>query len=282
MSLSKMVASRLNKFTVIATVLEVLEGHIEALQANREYEGRTAQQVQNGFNKRAQVLGELWFFPSYLQRHAKTGDFFFESNGRFRFRDELLKGVTLEDLIGIRASILAHWEKHRATKETLLKEFQRATALSNIEIQKRRESIERHIGDESSQIFEIISYSILNVYFKCLGFSLRRFSTTFANDGGMDFVCGEGIYQVTTSPSKTKVERDLGKLPGTKRVLIAPRFSAQIAALAYANENVLQVIESSDLSNHFLEWLCKKDEDRKEAHHLQQVLKVAIAELNRG
>jgi hypothetical protein len=98
----------------------------------------------------------------------------------------------------------------------------------------------------------------------------------------MDFICGEGIYQVTTSPSKTKVQRDLGKLPGTKRVLVAPSVSARVAALARANENVLQVIESSDLSEHFLGWLCKKDEDRKEAHHLQQVLEVAIVELNRG
>ena len=282
MTLSKLVVPRLNKFTVIATVLEVLEGHIEALQENRKFEGRTAQQVQNGFNKRAEAMGELWFFPSYLQRHAKSGDFFIETNGRFRLRDELLDGVTLKDLVAVRASILSHWEKHRANKQTLLKEFRRATILSKIEIQSRREFIERHIGDESSQIFEIISYAILSVYFKCLGFSLRRFSTTFANDGGMDFICGEGIYQVTISPSKTKVERDLGKLPGTKRVLVAPSFSNKVAALALANENVLQVIESSDLSKHFLAWLCKKDEDRKEAHHLQQVLEVAIGELNRG
>jgi len=281
MKLNELIARRLNKFTVIATVLEVLHGHIEALQAKKPFDGLTAQEIEVQFNKRAKALGMLWFFPSYLQRHTKSGDFFVETNGRFRLRDELVAGVTLDELKSLRASIIENWETHQGAKEVLLQEFAGASALPEEEIEKRREIIEKHLADRTSQIFEIMSFAILHVYFRSLGFSLRRFSTTFANDGGMDFICGEGIYQVTAAPSRIKIERDLAKLPGTKRVIVAPALTDSTRGYAHTNENVLEIVEGQDLSKHFLTWLLQKDQTRNSAHHLQRVLEVAISELKR-
>lgn len=95
----------------------------------------------------------------------------------------------------------------------------------------------------------------------------------------MDFICGEGIYQVTIAPTATKIERDLGKLPGTKRVLVAPAFPKNI--LAQQNDGVLDVVETEDLVNHFLDWLAGRDENRGVAAYLQGVINVALNEFSR-
>jgi hypothetical protein len=193
----------------------------------------------------------------------------------------LVAGLTLDELNSLHASIIEHWKTHQSAKQALLQEFADGLTLAAEEIKKRHVIIEKHLSDRSSEIFEIMSFAILHVYFASLGFSLRRFSTTFANDGGMDFICGEGIYQVTTAPSRLKIERDLAKLPGTKRVIVAPALSDLTLGYAYTNENLLEVVEDQDLSKHFLAWLLKKDQTRNTAHHLQRVLEVAIAELKR-
>ena len=147
---------------------------------------------------------------------------------------------------------------------------------------------ERHalVGSYLSQLtgnrgemFEVVSFAVLREYFRTFGFSLQRFSTTHANDGGMDFVGGEAIYQVTTDESIQKVRRDLAKAPGTKRVLVRPNTTPAIDELCKGD--VLETIELEDLLNHFIAWLLARDTRSKQAGHLQRVLEIALAEFRR-
>jgi len=128
-------------------------------------------------------------------------------------------------------------------------------------------------------MFEVVSFAVLREYFRTFGFLLQRFSTTHANDGGMDFVGGEAIYQVTTDESMQKVRRDLQKSPGTKRVLVRPRVTEEITELSEAD--VLEAIDLKDLLNHFIAWLLCRDNRTKQAKHLQQVIQVALEEFRR-
>jgi hypothetical protein len=129
------------------------------------------------------------------------------------------------------------------------------------------------------EIFEVVSFAVLREYFRTFGFSLQRFSTTHADDGGMDFVAADAIYQVTTDQSIQKVRRDLAKAPGTKRVLVRPTVTPEVTQLC--EDDVLEAIELKDLLNHFIAWLLERDTRAKQSKHLQRVLEVALEEFRR-
>ncbi len=63
-------------------------------------------------------------------------------------------------------------------------------------------------------------------------FNLKKLSTSFSNDGGMDYAAENGIYQVTTAVTKSKIESDLEKLPDIKRVLV----------ITSENDNIKQIL----------------------------------------
>ena len=128
-------------------------------------------------------------------------------------------------------------------------------------------------------MFEVVSFAVLREYFRTFGFSLQRFSTTHANDGGMDFVASEAIYQVTTDESINKVRGDLAKSPGTKRVLVRPTLSDEVVRLC--ESEVLEAIELRDLLEHFIGWLLQRDTRMNKAQHLQRVLQIALDEFRR-
>ena len=136
-----------------------------------------------------------------------------------------------------------------------------------------------HISGNRGEIFEVVSFAVLREYFRTFGFSLQRFSTTHANDGGMDFFAPDAIYQVTTDESVEKLRRDLRKSPGTKRVLVRPTVTEEILGLG--EDKVLETIELKDLLGHFIAWLLGRDTRLKRSNHLQRVLQIALEEFRR-
>jgi hypothetical protein len=119
----------------------------------------------------------------------------------------------------------------------------------------------------------------LKVYFESFGFGLKRFSVSFSNDGGMDFISANGIYQVTSSPAKGKIGDDLKKLPGTGRVMVLSTCTDAIRRKCYESENVTEIITSDDLKEHFMGWLLKKDE--KNPHFMRNILETIRVEMIR-
>ena len=178
--------------------------------------------------------------------------------------------------------MVSHLKQLQERKRAVDAQFRDFYELPLSDINRRRDFIiqKLHSSDgNAGQNFEIMSFAILCVYFRIFGFSLRRFSTTFSNDGGMDFIAGEGIYQVTSNATDQKIASDLAKLPGTRRVVVA-RSIRNRAAIEEA-EAVLGVIDIKDLVSQFLEWLTTVDKRRGAALLLQEVVKVARDEFNR-
>jgi len=143
--------------------------------------------------------------------------------------------------------------------------------------------IEKLLRDEEllpnyGQLFEITAYSILHVYFACFNFTLKRFSTSFSNDGGMDYIAENGIYQVTTAVGKSKILSDLEKLPEIPRVIVITKTGSSIDKLL-KQDNITEVITLDDLCNHFIPWLARKSNGEKNG--LRMVLRVFLNEINR-
>jgi hypothetical protein len=283
MALRDMVLRDLDKFTVIATVLEVLRGHIAARKTGQDFGGLPPIEIKSGYDKSAQWLGRRPFYPTYLQRHTKEGDYFQETApGKYTIRSELVTELSLRELEALQDEILSYWNALRKAEQQLLEEIEATINLKPTAIDARYQFIhDRLQANEGNpgQHLEIMAYSILSTYFSALGFSLRRFSTTFANDGGMDFISSDAFYQVTTSPTRSKIASDLSKLPGIPRVFVAPSFSANV--MTDLPDKVLAAIEIDDLTNHFLHWLHERDKRRGSAHHLQRVLEIAHREYSR-
>jgi hypothetical protein len=167
-------------------------------------------------------------------------------------------------------------------RQVFIRQLEETVKLPNNQIQQRRALVAdylKQITGNGGEMFEVVSFAVLREYFRTFGFSLQRFSTTRANDGGMDFVAGEAIYQVTADESMQKVRKDLAKAPGTKRVLVRPTVSDEVIRLC--DSGVLETIEIKDLLDHFIAWLLARDNRFHEARHLQRVLEVALSEFRR-
>lgn len=283
LALCSKIARDLDKFTVIATVLQVLEGHMQAIPNPSDFLGLTAAEIGAGFNTIAKRLGKKCFFHTYVQRHAKDGDYFIGKPGnRYAIRPELLEGLTGSDLQDLSGRIRLHLDSGLDAKTYHLRAIADAKALPGTDVAGRKAFLVRELSQlqgNAGQTLEIYSFAVLGTYMRILGFSLRRFSTTFANDGGMDFIAENGFYQVTATPSARKLAEDCRKLPGACRVLVAPKLSPRV--LRDLPASVLGTIEGEDLTKHFLGWLAGKDERRGEAFLLQEVLDVAQQEFER-
>lgn len=149
-------------------------------------------------------------------------------------------------------------------------------------IDARRELVEeylRNFAGNFGENFEIISYAVLREYFQSFGFRLQRFSTTRANDAGIDYVGGDCIYQVSTDSGLEKLEGDLAKAPDIKRVVVRPELAE--GTRRRADEAAQARIEMTDLLTHFVGWLLSRDQTTRKARHLQGVLQTALAEFRR-
>jgi hypothetical protein len=238
MELETKLEERQKDFTTLLTLLQLVEAHIKSLGRAKAFGGLTSSEVKPGYLKvAARYHRNTQFFPSYLQRHAVQDGLYKEiSAGRYAIKPELLGSAGVIDLARIKRKIHRFLAASVHLRTDVLNRLDELLNEGDLEKQKaflidRLTSTKGHQG----QNFEIISFSILSVYFSSLGFTLQRFSVTFANDGGMDFICGEGVYMVTASPTESKITTDLAKLPGTKRVLVGTAFGASLrCALRFA------------------------------------------------
>src|SRR5438270_5648429 len=138
-------------------------------------------------------------------------------NGLYRISASLLSGATITELQRLLDEILASLKSEYEKRLELIARLEGTSTLPQADIDGRLKLVDeflRDLGGNRGETFEVISYAILREYFRALGFVLQRFSTTHANDGGMDFVAGNAIYQVSINDSTKMLEDDLRKAPG--------------------------------------------------------------------
>lgn len=197
-------------------------------------------------------------------------------------RRRLLAEIGLGELERLHDRLLESLKSAYEQRQAIISKLEQACSLPREQVNERHALIDSYLSQLSGnrgEILEVMSFAILKEYFRTFGFSLQRFSTTHANDGGMDFVAGDAIYQVTTDESSQKLLRDLAKAPGSKRVLVRPTRTSEISQLQ--QDDVLETVELKDLLDHFIGWLLGRDLQSKSARHLQQVLRIALNEFRR-
>lgn len=272
--------THLGQRTVLGIAIPILSAQIEDLKNGREPKGLTEKQIEAGFRNLNSQFVKSDYHSTYL--HRASARFLENSGNRHKIREQLVAGVGVEELeqlcTELTESLRSAYEKRQAVIRTLVE----TCSLPAERIQERYALVDSYLKQltgNRGEVFEVISFAVLREYFHTFGFSLQRFSTTHANDGGMDFVAGEAIYQVTTDESVQKVRRDLAKAPGTKRVLVRPNLTQLTADICKGD--VLETIELKDILNHFISWLLARDTRSRKARHLQRVLEIALAEFRR-
>jgi hypothetical protein len=281
-NLSALLRRHLGQRTVLGVAIPVLEDYIEATQAGKAAEGLTEKQIEEGFRKLATQFLHSDYHSTYIARRMGKAGFLDFINGRYRLRASMVDKTTTEDLIQLRNELLESLRSAFEQRQTAIRRLEDTCSLPADRVGERLALVEEylsHLSGNRGEIFEVVSFAVLREYFRTFGFSLQRFSTTHANDGGMDFFAADAIYQVTTDESIEKLRRDLRKAPGTKRVLVRPTVTEEILALG--EDKVLETIELSDLLSHFIKWLLGRDKRSKQSNHLQRVLQVALEEFRR-
>lgn len=267
---------------MLGIAIPVLAATIDSLRSNTIFRGLTEQEITTGFRDLCSQYLSSDYHPTYIQRRLGPKGFLAITGERYRFRDELLSGLTLVQLEQLHDELRASLQSAAAQRAAMIKAIEDTCSLPVGEIEARNRLITEFIAQikgNRGEVFEVISFAVLREYFRCFGFSLQRFSTTHANDGGMDFIGGDAIYQVTCDESNQKIKRDLRKAPGIKRVLVRPVISDDV--LNELGEQVLDTVEIKDLLNHFVAWLLSRDNRSRSAAHLQQVLSRACEEFKR-
>lgn len=274
--------THLGQRTVLGVAIPVLENHLIASRAGRATDGLTEKEIADGFNLLATQFIHSDYHSTYIARRLGRAGFLDLKNGKYRLRPSLLEGTTLDELNDLKDELMASLKSAYEQRQVAIRRLEQICLLPSDRVSERLSLVEEYLAQISGnrgEMFEVVSFAVLREYFRTFGFSLQRFSTTHANDGGMDFFAGDAIYQVTTDESVEKLRRDLRKAPGTKRVLVRPTVTREILALG--EEKVLETIELKDLLTHFISWLLARDERSERPSHLQRVLQIALEEFRR-
>lgn len=268
--------------TVLGVALPILSAQNAAMHAGQSFAGISAKQIETGFRELCGKFLHSQFHTTYIARQLGPRGFLVIEQDRYRFRPTLLEGVSGDDLETLHGELVASLRDATEQRRAAIKRLESACNLPEEQIAERRQLVEDYLGQflgNGGENFEIISFAILREYFRSFGFQLQRFSTTHANDGGIDYVGGNSIYQVSSDVSIPKLRSDLAKAPNAERVIVRPKMTPEL--LSNLNEQVLETVELADLLTHFVGWLLNRDHQSKKARHLQGILRVALAEFRR-
>jgi len=279
-SIAAVLRRHIGQRTVLGVALPLLSAHGDAMKKGEDFRGLSEKEIEVAFRELNSKFGKSDYHSTYLHRGLAR---FLETSGvRYKIRSGLLSGVSAREIDSLREELIESLRTAYERRQAVIRTLMDTCSLPTEQVEQRRALVDSYLSQltgNRGEMFEVVSFAVLREYFRTFGFALQRFSTTHANDGGMDFVGGEAIYQVTTDESIQKVRRDLAKSPGTKRVLVRPTMTSAVDELC--NGDVLETIELKDLLNHFISWLLARDNRSRKAQHLQSILETALAEFRR-
>jgi hypothetical protein len=280
--IAEIIENNKKNFTTLTSFLAVLHKYIECLKTGRTFEGISSIEIKRIYDEYKDLFSSNKnYYESYVQRKANDKGYYYERNGKYFIKPEIINNENLVDLSNYQQGIIDllcnNNNRYRIFQDTIqqLLDNPHPSECYQFILELFKNKDFHNFG----QLFEVLSYSILKVYFDSFGFTLNRFSVSFSNDGGMDFISYQGIYQVTAGPSKDKAKSDLEKLIGVKRVIVITDCSDNIKKIYLENPNVTEVITETDLKEHFLGWLKLKNSTSN--NHLLKIVEVFKYELSR-
>jgi hypothetical protein len=246
--LKQYLKKNVNYPTVILCALIMIEKYLELNQIT----SFTKNEIEAEFNNRRRIFGINTFRRDYLKRQSGDTRNLIDEDGsqKFFLRKEFLSGVSKNFLKKILIDIQDFYKAKNEKVINLIDQIQELIQKENIDNQC--ELIKKLLNDDSSdfkrgQVFEITSYAILKTHFQSFGFCLNRFSVTVANDGGMDFIGQNAVYQATVVMNQKKFEEDIEKLPSSPRVIVYKKISKEFDISQFDHPDILRTITYDDL-----------------------------------
>jgi hypothetical protein len=214
----------------------------------------TKSEIEKEFNSSIKQFGINTFRRDYIKRQSGDTRNAIDENGSqlFFLRADFLNEDSIEEQSYLINNIKNYYDEKNQAVSRFIKRID-----DNIAKNSDENSVEfifeilNEDDSESSQRrgqnFEICSFSILKEYFGSFGFELNRFSTTYANDGGMDYIGQKSVYQVTVVMSQKKFEEDIVKTPGIKRIIVYKNIASGFDFSKFDHELILRTINVEDL-----------------------------------
>ena len=265
----------INQPTVILSFKILLNNH----RANGVEARMTKTQIETEFNRVHTQYGIETFRRDYVLRQCgRDRNAIDQHDDLFFIKPNFLSGMNDDDFATVLDRIDTHWGAFQNQQQRMIDEIQ--ALIDNGTFEEKRTYVAEMLTDREAvkrgQAFEVASFAVLNTYLYALGFSLNRFSTTYSNDGGIDFVAQNAVYQVTTKLSERKFDEDIKKVTGKERVLIYKDLTRDFNMEHLNHDLVINHIGKDELLG-FLDYLVTKNADR----FLHLVLNVMKAEFLR-
>lgn len=243
----------------------------------------TKSDIERGFNAKIKEFGINTFRRDYLKRQSGDIRNAIDENDEqcFFIRSNFIDGITNEQL----KEIIDDLNNFYGEKNQAISRF----------VSKISSAIETHDDEQSQQFifdildeddadssqrrgqnFEICSFSILKKYFASFGFELNRFSTTYANDGGMDYIGQRSVYQVTVVMSQKKFDEDIVKTPGIKRIIVYKNIAPGFDMSKFNDDLILRTISAANLKDYVIDL-----KNLRKAGAVTHILKIMLNEFNR-
>ena len=269
--LATYVARRIAEPTVILSFRILLQNHMKhGVEARM-----TKTEIETEFNQVHMRYGIATFRRDYVLRQCGHDENAIDQKtDLFFIKSEFLTGMNTDDYQSVLDQIDEHWSNFQNQQQLVITEIQQLLDAGSQD--DKREYVVDMLTDREAvkrgQAFEVSSYAVLSTYLYSLGFSLNRFSTTYSNDGGIDFVAQSAVYQVTTKLSERKFEEDIKKVPGKERVLVYKDMVRDFNTENFNHDLVLNQIDKNELIS-FLDYLIKKNAEK----YLNKVLITMIS-----
>lgn len=195
--LSTYINRHLNEATVILSFKILLQNCIN----NGAEATLTKTEIETEFNAVHDQYGIATFRRDYVLRQCGMDDSAIaQQQDNFYLKPAFIENMGTDDFQEALNTINEHWGGFQGEQRQIITELE-DVYLSD-DIQEKREYIIEMLRNRETvrrgQAFEVTSFAILRTYLSALGFDLNRFSTTYSNDGGIDFAAQSAVYQVTT------------------------------------------------------------------------------------
>ena len=265
----------INQPTVILSFRILLNNH----RSNGIDAKMTKTQIETEFNRVHAQYGIETFRRDYVLRQCgRDRNAIDQHDDLFFIKPDFIDGMIDDDFASILDKIDTHWDNFQNKQQEMIEEVQ--FFIENGTTEEKRtyvaEMLTNREAIKKGQAFEVTSFAVLNTYLYSLGFSLNRFSTTYSNDGGIDFVAQNAVYQVTTKLSEKKFDEDIKKVTGKNRVLIYKDSTKDFNTDHFNHDLVINHIDKDELLG-FLDYLVSKNADR----FLNMILNVIKTEFSR-
>lgn len=273
--LSTYIARRMNEATVILSFRILLENIIK----NGVKATLTKTEIELEFNRQNYKYGISTFRRDYVLRQTGNDENAISQNdNKFFIKPSFIEGMNSADFVEAINIIDQHWSEMGAEQQSFLENI-RSQIDQTLEdkiffVKRMLLEIETR---KKGQCFEVVSFSILKIYLKNRGFELDRYSTVYSNDGGIDFIAQNAVYQVTTKLDKKKFQEDLKKVPLKQRIFVFKELSSKFDKKEFNNELILDYIGPEELIN-YLDYLSEREHAER---NLNKIIESILYEFKR-